>query len=47
MDVPWVLVRRNIAAKWHVPPWVVDDAPIDEVMTELRIADIEAECLKK
>jgi len=47
MDAPWLLTRRAIAERWHVPPWIVDDAPIDEVLTEIRLADIVAECAKK
>ncbi|WP_395707006.1 hypothetical protein [Casimicrobium huifangae] len=47
IDVPWVLVRRRLADKWHVPPWVVDEAPTDEVLTELEIMNIEAQSAKK
>lgn len=47
MDAPWLLTRRAIAERWHVPPWIVDDAPIDEVLTEIRLADIVAECAKR
>ncbi len=44
VHVPWVYVRRKIAERWHVPPWVVDDSPWDEVDLEMRLANIEAEC---
>lgn len=47
IDVPWVLVRRKLADKWHVPPWVVDEAPADEVLTELEIMKIEEQSVKK
>lgn len=43
MRVPWVYVRREIARSWGVPPWVVDEAPHDEVEMELRILKIERE----
>ena len=42
MDVPWAYTRRNLARAWGVPPWAVDEAPMDEVMLELRIAELEA-----
>jgi butyrate kinase len=39
--VPWVYVRREIARSWGVPPWVVDAAPADEVLLEIRIRGVE------
>jgi hypothetical protein len=44
--VPWVYIRRAIAKSWGVPPWFVDEAPVDEVMTELRILALEGEAEK-
>lgn len=41
--MPWVYTRRVIARSWRVPPWVVDEAPTDEVLTELRIINLESE----
>lgn len=43
MSVPWPYIRRAIARSWGVPPWVVDDAPVNEVFLELRILELEAE----
>lgn len=43
LDVPWVYLRRAVASAWCVPPWVVDEAPIDEVLMELKIMSIEGE----
>lgn len=43
MDVPWAWTRRRIAAKWNIPPWEVDLAPIDEILTEVKLHEIEAE----
>lgn len=42
LGVPWAYVRRHIAARWHVPPWAVDDAPAAEVALELRLSELEA-----
>lgn len=41
MKVPWVYVRRLVARSWGVPPWVVDDAPIEETLLELKILELE------
>ena len=41
--MPWVYARRVVAKNWGVPPWVVDEAPIDEVLTELKILELEGE----
>lgn len=46
MDVPWVWWRRMVAQRWGVPPWEVDAAPIDEVLTEIKLAGIEADYRK-
>lgn len=42
MSLPWVVIRRSLAAKWGIPPWEVDEAPADEIATELHISAIEA-----
>jgi hypothetical protein len=39
---PWAYVRRALAERWHCFPWDVDDAPLDEVLLELKILGIEA-----
>ena len=39
---PWAYVRRTLAERWHCRPWEVDDAPLDEVLLELKILGIEA-----
>lgn len=44
--MPWVYIRRDIAERWHCKPYEIDDAPADEVMLELSIMAIEAECEK-
>jgi hypothetical protein len=36
-----------IARSWGVPPWVVDDAPADEVLMELRIMELEGQTKKR
>lgn len=40
--MPWILTRHALSVRWHVPPWVVDEAPVDEIDTELRLMEIEA-----
>lgn len=45
--MPWVYVRRQMARSWGVPPWVVDEAPMDEILLELKIAELEAAAEKK
>jgi hypothetical protein len=45
--LPWVYTRRRIAERWGIPPWEVDQAPTDEVLTEIEIANIEAETRKR
>jgi len=45
--VPWAYTRRVVARIWGVPPWFVDEAPIDEVLTEIRIHNLEMEARKK
>lgn len=42
LSVPWHYHRRAIAAQWHIPPWLVDEAPASEIMIELRIRSAEA-----
>jgi hypothetical protein len=43
-SVPWVWIRREIARRWGVPPYVVDhDIPHQEVEIELRLMRVEAE----
>lgn len=46
-DPPWVYTRRVLARIWHVPPWVVDEAPLEEVLLELRLAEIESKAKQK
>ena len=43
MSIPWLYTRRQLADRWRVPPWVIDDVPWYEIDTELQIAAIEAE----
>lgn len=45
--MPYVYARRIVARSWGVPPWVVDEAPIDEFFTELRILKLEADAEKR
>ncbi len=40
-------VRRAVARAWGVPPWVVDEAPVDEVLTEIKILNLEGENIGK
>jgi hypothetical protein len=40
LTVPWAYTRSLIARAWHVPPWVVDEAPWDAVQDELRMRGI-------
>lgn len=42
--MPWLFARRQIAARWGCPPWLVDEAPDEEVALELRFGELEAEC---
>lgn len=41
--VPWKWTRRIIAERWHCAPWLVDEAPQDEVNLELHLMRIEQE----
>jgi hypothetical protein len=41
LGAPWAYVRRTIARSWGVPPWEVDEAPLDEVLLELKLMAIE------
>lgn len=43
LAVPWAYVRKVLAAEWHVPPWLVDEAPAYEVDLALRLMAIEGE----
>lgn len=45
--MPWPYVRRQLASRWHVPPWVVDEAPVTEIELELQILGIEERCKPK
>lgn len=40
--MPWVYTRRRLARAWGIRPREVDQEPIDEVLLELRLEDIEA-----
>jgi hypothetical protein len=42
-ELPWGYVRSQLASRWCVPPWEVDEAPAHEVALALRMAAIEAE----
>jgi hypothetical protein len=44
--VPWAWTRRQVALEWNVPPWVVDEAPIDEVLTAVRLMNLEQKATK-
>lgn len=46
MELPWAYIRRQLARSWGVPPWVVDDAPYEEVLLELKILELEGEAEK-
>jgi len=41
MTVPWPLVRRRIARAWGLPPWAVDNAPLDEINLELKLMELD------
>jgi butyrate kinase len=41
LSVPYAYARRRVAQAWGVPPWVVDDAPVDEFLLELKLMEIE------
>lgn len=43
LTVPWPYVRRALAQRWGIPPWGVDEAPVDEVMLELRLMELDGE----
>jgi mannosyltransferase OCH1-like enzyme len=42
-----VYTRHVLADRWHMPPWEVDEAPGDEIVRELHLMAIEAECQPK
>jgi hypothetical protein len=39
--VPWVYTRRVVARNWGCLPWEVDAAPIDEVLREIELHNLE------
>jgi hypothetical protein len=39
---PWAYIRRVLARTWGCFPWEVDDAPLDEVLLELKLMGMEA-----
>jgi hypothetical protein len=43
VPVPWAYVRAQLAERWGVPPWEVDEAPAREVALALHLARIEGE----
>jgi hypothetical protein len=43
LPVPWLFVRKQLAAEWHVAPWQVDEAPASEVALALKLMAIEGE----
>ena len=45
--MPWVYLRRVVARAWNLPPWIVDEAPIDEVQLELKLLEMEGQARKK
>lgn len=47
LSVPWAWTRRALARLWNVPPWLVDEAPADEVQLEIRLSNIEADAQQK
>lgn len=47
LSVPWAYTRRIVARQWNVPPWAVDEAPLDEVLMEIRMMNLESEANKR
>ncbi|MBK8434518.1 MAG: hypothetical protein IPL28_25920 [Chloroflexi bacterium] len=47
LDVPWVWTRHQLARLWGCFPWEVDEAPYDEVLRALEIANLEGENAQK
>lgn len=45
--MPWAWTRRIVARNWHVAPWVVDEAPTDEVLMEIVMHNLELEAEKR
>jgi len=43
LPVPWGYIRATLAARWHVPPWQVDEAPVGEIREALLIMRLEGE----
>lgn len=44
--MPWPYLRAKLASSWGVPPWEVDTAPLDEVVTALHILEIESDAAR-
>ena len=42
MTLPWAYIRRQIAERWHCPPWEVDSAPWYDLQNELTFMGIES-----
>lgn len=40
-DVPFIYVLDVLAQRWHVPPWVLDDAPVEWLLRGLEFQRIE------
>jgi len=42
LDVPWRYTRHNLAQRWGIRPWEVDEAPWDEVVLAIEIFNLDA-----
>ncbi len=44
--MPWVKVQQVVAERWCIPRPDVNGYPYVEILTELKLMEIEAECSK-
>jgi hypothetical protein len=42
LTVPWGYIRRMVAKSWGILPREVDEEPVDEVLTEVKILQMES-----
>jgi hypothetical protein len=40
-NVPFDYVLEQLAERWHVPPWVVEEAPVEWVLRTLEYRRLE------
>lgn len=39
--MPFTYALEQLAMRWHVAPWVLDEAPVEWIIRGLEFADLE------